>query len=429
MVKSANTKMNSAVAVRYELDLPRILPERAIELLRDETSVSPQTANKIVMDLFGARPDLQGLAVVENGRPQGLINRNEFFARFARPYARELYLNKPCADFGKTDVLIFDGDTEIADIGGAVAERGEAALADGFIVTDNGRFAGLCSGITLVRALSDLQGEQHRQLLSGIDYASTIQSALLADSRSALQRSFRDRHGVLWAPRDVVGGDCFYAMDDADGTLIAIVDCTGHGVPGALLTSIALSEINRLVTDPEIKRSPAALLKGLNQRVKAALQQHDASDLDNARADDGMDAVFVYLDAFEDTLRIASAKLPVFLLDAEGELQTIKGDRKGVGYRDTPHDFEWSEHVFARTDLARLIMATDGLCDQIGEEKPIAFGWSRTRNALTYASNQPVAGQVEAVWETFKAYQGAQARRDDVTIVGLDFTQIESGVG
>jgi serine phosphatase RsbU (regulator of sigma subunit) len=351
-----------------------------------------------------------------------LINRNNYFARFARPYARELYYHKPCADFVKREFLAVDETTAVSDLGVEVAKLGETALADGFILVSQGRFRGLCTGITLVRALSDIQEDQHRQLLSGIDYASTIQTALMADSRSVLERAFRGRHSIVWMPRDTVGGDCFFAVGGHEGVLIGAIDCTGHGVPGALLTSIALSEANRLSADDGMRTSPAAMLKGLNQRVKAALQQHDANSLDNTRADDGMDAVFVYVDLLDETVKVASAKLPVFLTRTDGDLEVIKGDRKGIGYRDTPADYEWTEHAFVQADLSRMIIATDGLCDQIGEVKAIAFGWNRVRQAIENASNQPIAGQVDGLWNAFVDYQGRQARRDDVTVIGLDFT-------
>ena len=419
--------MQAVQRADHDLDMPRFLPERAAELKLDSRSVAPDTANQDVMALFSDNPEVHCIAVVENNRPWGLINRNDFFARFARPYARELYIKKPCAEFVNRSFLAVEGDSAISVVGAEVAGRGEQALADGFIITENDLYQGHCDGITLVRALSDLQGEQHRQLLSGIDYASTIQTALLADSRAALTRSFRDQHAVLWQPRDVVGGDCFFAVGDADGILIAAIDCTGHGVPGALLTSIALSECNRLSVDEETRRSPAAMIKGLNQRVKAALQQHDTNGLDNTTADDGMDAIFLYVDAINETVKLSSAKLPVFMIKADGILETVKGDRKGVGYRDTPQDFEWTEHSFNQSDLSRLILATDGLCDQIGWEKPIAFGWNRVRQAIDFGSNQTVDGQVDSIWRAFLDYQGGEARRDDVTVIGLDFNPVRVG--
>ena len=403
---------------------PRILAEKINELGFDRFCVSSSALNEAVLGIFENNRELNGLAVVDDGLAVGMIVRSDLLAKFAKPYARELFLKKPCLGMAKTDFLALEGGMDIGDAGTLVAARGESALTDGFIILEDGRFLGVCSGITLVQALADLQSEQHRQLVSGIDYASTIQTALLEDSRKTLIRDFRGRHELVWRPRDIVGGDCFFAHGDASGVLIGVIDCTGHGVPGALLTSVALSEANRLIADPEVRESPAAMLKGLNLGMKAALQQHDASDLNNTRADDGMDAPFLFASAVDETIRLASAKLPAMRIRPDGSLEVIKGDRKGLGYRDTPSDFEWTEREFPMADFGRAFLITDGLCDQIGWEKPIAFGWNRIGAALTATAAQSVQAQVTGLMDAFNAYQGPQARRDDVTILGLEFSPI-----
>jgi phosphoserine phosphatase RsbU/P len=403
-------------------DFPKHLPETAVELIISDRHIGPDQLNASAIAIFQAEADLKGLVVVEKTVPLGLINRNEFFAVFAKPFSRELYLKRKCSEFMDTQPLIVDGNMQISEVGSLVAQRGEKALADGFIITVDGKFHGLCDGITLLRALSELQDDQHRQLLSSIDYAGTIQNALLADSRAALEDGMPSKYALLWEPRDIVGGDCFFAKRDERGILIGAIDCTGHGVPGALLTSIAISESNRLAFDDDTRRSPGAMINGLNRRVKAALQQEDASDLSNMRADDGMDAVFVYMDTVDELVKIASAKLPVFVFDHAGHLTTVKGTRKGVGYRETPTDFSWEEHVLKRSDIARIVIATDGLCDQIGEVRKIAFGWNRIREALTQGFSSTVGQQRDLLWHRFLEYQGKQMRRDDVTVICLDVT-------
>lgn len=403
------------------VDVFKRTPETASELTYEGGTVTPEHTNRQVMDLFDADPALTGLVVVEDGRPFGLIHRNAFYSRFAKPWSRELYLKTRCTDSMNPETLRVEAETSTAELGQIVGDRGEAALAEGFIVTEQGRFAGLCSGITLLRALSDLQAEQHRSLLSSIDYACAIQSALLAGSREALGAAFPgDRHGLVWKPRDGVGGDCFFAAEASGGVLVGVIDCTGHGVPGALLTMIAVSETARLAADPELNARPGLLLDNLNRRVKAALQQHEASDLANSNADDGMDAAFVWIDPSRARLRLASAKLPVMLQTAQGEIEAIKGDRKGVGYRDTPGDFGWTEHEIETAGRRRLVLATDGVSDQIGQEKPIAFGWARVRQALQAGAELSADLQVRGLWTAFEAYRGREARRDDVTMLALD---------
>lgn len=408
-----------------QLDFYRPLPETAAELDLGATTVTPDDTNARVMAMFDADESLAAVTILDGERPIGLLDRNAFIARFARPYARELYLNKSCTRFANEEVLVVEGDALIGGIGSQVAERGEITLAQGFVVTRDGRFVGHCRGITLMRALSELQGEQHKQLLSSIDYASTIQQALLAESRAALASGFGDGHALIWRPRDVVGGDCFFALDEAEGSLVGVIDCTGHGVPGALLTSIAISETNRLAADPELRRSPGALISALNRRVKAALQQH-GQDSGFRDSDDGMDAIFMWLAKGASKAVLASAKLPMFVTDADGQVQQLKGDRKGVGYRSTSADFAWSEQELELAPGRRLFLATDGVCDQIGEEKAIAYGWPRFRASLAELAGRPLAEQSEHTFQAFLNHQGRQARRDDVTLIGLDLSPREA---
>jgi phosphoserine phosphatase RsbU/P len=418
--------MDMNASALQELEVYRPLPEIAAELQLGGATADPSQTNAHVMQLFELDASLDAVTVVQAGAPQGLLFRHAFHNRFARPYARELYLNKTCATFADVGALVVEGRTPIAEIGQSVAERGESALTQGFVVVDGGRYLGHCRGITLMRALSDLQGEQHKQLLSSIDYASTIQQALLADSRAALQSAFGEGHALVWRPRDVVGGDCFFARESEDGVLAGVIDCTGHGVPGALLTSIAISEVNRLAADGELRQRPGALISALNGRIKAALQQQK-DELDFQRSDDGMDAVFLWLPRGGDVGKVASAKLPVFVLDADGEIQQLKGDRKGVGYRSTAADFAWGEQEIERRPGRRVVLATDGVCDQIGEHRAMAYGWPRFKASLQAAAGQPVATQAETAFEQFLRHQGRQARRDDVTLIALDLSPRQEG--
>jgi hypothetical protein len=393
------------------------VPVLAEDLPHVDASLPPAATNEEVMVAFTARPDLHALAVVEGDRPLGLINRNEFFSYFARPFHRDLFLRKPCTTVMNPEPALVATEATIAEVGAVVTAAGPRGLSDGVLLTSGGRYRGLCEGLAVMRALTAIQTQQHRQLLSSIEYASTIQSALLADSRAALARAFGEDHALVWAPRDVVGGDCFFAAADAHGVLFGLIDCTGHGVPGALLTSIAISETNRLTAQPEIRSRPAELLTRLNRRVKAALNQ-DAAGGDGA-ADDGMDAVFLYIERGADVIRAASAKLPIFVLSPTGALAQLKGARKGLGYRDTPVDQTWPEMEIPREDGQRLFLATDGVGDQIGEATPMAFGWRRFAAALEAAAAQPIGDQLRAAEQALAVWQGAEERRDDISMLGV----------
>jgi hypothetical protein len=393
------------------------VPLVAEDLPRLDASLPPGATNEDVMSLFSSRPDLHAIAVVQADRPIGLINRNEFFSYFARPFHRDLFLRKSCATVMNPEPALVATEASIAEVGAVVTAAGPRGLSDGVVLTSAGRYRGLCEGLAVMRALTAIQTQQHRQLLSSIDYASTIQSALLADSRAALQRAFGDDHALVWTPRDVVGGDCFFASIDDRGVLFGLIDCTGHGVPGALLTSIAVSETNRLTAQAEVRARPAELLKRLNGRVKAALNQEVASG--DGEADDGMDAVFLYLERGAPVIRAASAKLPIFVLSPCGALEVLKGGRKGLGYRDTPIDQAWPELEIPVDRAERLFLATDGVGDQIGEAAPMGFGWRRFGAALQAAAGAPIRDQLRAAEQALLAWQGREDRRDDISMLGV----------
>jgi CBS domain-containing protein len=418
--------MNAAATRSFETEYA-IIPARAGDLPFLTAQLTPAATNDEVMRLFAENPGLHGVAVVDAGRPVGLINRNDFFSYFARPFHRDLFLQKSCAALMNDSPAVVEQEATIAEVSAVVAAAGPKGLSDGVVITEHGRYRGLCEGLAVLRAMTALQTQQHAQLLSSIDYASTIQSALLTESRAALAAAFGDRHALVWQPRDVVGGDCFFAVRDDRGVLFGLIDCTGHGVPGALLTSIAISETNRLTARPELRANPSALLGELNRRVKAALNQ-EADDA-TGQADDGMDAVFVRVDGVRmnggaPVIRAASAKLPIIVVAADGSVQQLKGARKGLGYRDTPLDQQWPEIAVEARPGARIFLATDGVADQIGAATPMAFGWRRFSAALIQAASGPIAAQAALALEHLELWQGDEPRRDDISILGVQLADV-----
>jgi len=412
----------SAAALSVETEYAAI-PLRAGDLPVLSAQLAPAATNDEVMRLFSENPGLHGVAVVDQGRPIGLINRNDFFGYFARPFHRDLFLQKSCRSLMNSRPAIVEREASLAEVGAVVSAAGPKGLSDGLVITEGGRYRGLCEGLAVLRALTALQSQQHAQLLSSIDYASTIQSALLTESRKALTAAFGQHgHALVWRPRDVVGGDCFFAVRDEAGVLFGLIDCTGHGVPGALLTSIAISETNRLTARPELRADPSALLGELNRRVKAALNQEREDG--EVQADDGMDAVFLRLDAGSATIRAASAKLPIFIVSAAGEIEQVKGARKGLGYRDTALDQQWPEIVIPAGPGDRIFLATDGVADQIGQATPMAFGWRRFAAALGKAAGEPIAAQAAAALAALEAWQGDEPRRDDISILGATLADL-----
>jgi CBS domain-containing protein len=115
-----------------------------------------------VLEVFGRHRELISLPVLENHHPIGLISRNIFMSQMSKPYHRELYEKKSCIAFMDKDPLIVEADTPIETLGALAVESGDKTLADGFLIVNQGKFAGLGSGLELMRMLVALQAEKNR---------------------------------------------------------------------------------------------------------------------------------------------------------------------------------------------------------------------------------------------------------------------------
>ncbi|HUY02501.1 MAG TPA: SpoIIE family protein phosphatase [Rhodocyclaceae bacterium] len=394
----------------------------AASLLLKVPSVTPADTNREVFALFDQSPAIVGLPVVEDGQPIGLINRNIFMDSFARPFHREIYGNKSCVAFMDKSPLVVADQISLQDLSFLALDHGGKTLADGFIITVDGRYAGMGTGQDMVRALSNLQAEKNRLIMESIDYASVIQRSFLRPSQRALQASLPD-HFLIWEPRDVVGGDYFYFEAFPEGFFFALFDCTGHGVPGAFMTLIMASYLEH-VLNRDNRHDPGAVLTELNHRVKTALgqidQAHAGDEEMEHRSDDGMDAAFCWFDSSRRELTYAGAHSPLLLRQAgESEVRLIEGDRLGVGYAATPLAQTWRNQTFTLAPGATVYLCTDGIVDQLGGPKRIAFGKKRLCQILQAYAERPMAELEAIILDTLASYQGDELRRDDVSLFGF----------
>lgn len=393
-----------------------------LHLLRETPCVAPEHSNLDVFRLFDGNPALGGLPVVEAGTPIGLINRNIFMDSFARPFHREVYSRKSCIAFMDKGPLVVEASLPLQDLSFRALSTGGKTLSDGFIITEAGRYLGMGSGTDMVAAISHLQAEKNRQIMESIDYASVIQHSFLRPSRETLRRILPN-HLLVWEPRDVVGGDYFFFSERGDGFFGALCDCTGHGVPGAFMTLIMSSFLDHALDDANWQ-APGQLLSTVNVRVKTALGQIDhshvsaeESDEEAHRSDDGMDAAFIAFNRASGQLHFAGAHQLLMILRPDGEaVEFFDGDPAGVGYAGTALDQAWQTRSLELAPGTLVCICTDGVYDQPGGPKRIAFGKKRLA-ALLLANREADQAQLRhEVMDSFTVWQGEEARRDDVTI-------------
>lgn len=379
-------------------------------------AITSEETNSDVLQVFGQHRELVSLPVLEHGSPIGLISRNIFMSQMSKPYYRELYEKKSCIAFMDKSPLIVDVETPIETLAQRAVESGYKTLADGFVIVEDERFVGVGAGLDLMHALAELQAEKNRQVMQSIDYASTIQRAMLSESLAAIHASLNDV-GIEWKPRDVIGGDFYHFRRYEDGWFAALADCTGHGVPGAFLTLIASAGLTHAL-DRHGPRDPGLLMGDVSRGMKLALGQHSTSR--HADSNDGMDAAFLWFDNASRMLTSAHANMPLFVLYPDTDtVQAVSGQRTGLGYADTRPDMEWKNHVTPLPSGTIACCCTDGLIDQIGGARNIAYGKRRLHQALLRHRHLPIPELTRLVMTEFEDYQGGHSRRDDVTFLSL----------
>ncbi|MBF0184464.1 MAG: SpoIIE family protein phosphatase [Magnetococcales bacterium] len=263
----------------------------------------------------------------------------------------------------------------------------------------------------------DLQGslltiaEANRKIQDSIQYARTIQQSLLPSP--ALWQTVLPENFVIWLPRDVVGGDIYFVDATEESVLLALIDCTGHGVPGAFMTMIAVAGLRRIVREEGV-REANALLQALNRAIKTTLQQ----DTEHAQSNDGLDVGLLLLDRRQQQLQFAGARISLLLV-RDGVLEVKAGDRKSLGYKESRLEQNYTVHTLPIQPGLALYLTSDGVTDQLGGSKGLPMGNRRWQALVQEHCRQPMAWQRELLLDAFLTYQGEMERMDDVTVIGL----------
>ncbi|MFC1887168.1 SpoIIE family protein phosphatase, partial [Thermodesulfobacteriota bacterium] len=246
---------------------------------------------------------------------------------------------------------------------------------------------------------------------SSISYASNIQQAILPDNN--LFTSWFSDHFIVWEPRDVVGGDIYWGVPWKDGLLLALGDCTGHGVPGAFMTLITIAAIDRARSETKevdiahiIQRMHQIIQKNLNQNIK------------EGASDDGIELGLCYFDGDMTELTYVGTRFSLFLVE-DSRVKEIKGDKKAVGYRGIPYDQEYTENRITLKPGQRYYMTSDGLIDQIGGPRRRSYGKKRFKNFILSLADVPFHEHGQHIYNDLVAYQGKESRRDDVSLFGF----------
>ncbi|MCC4275321.1 biofilm regulation protein phosphatase SiaA [Marinomonas communis] len=251
--------------------------------------------------------------------------------------------------------------------------------------------------------------EANRKIGDSIDYASLIQKAILPDRQ--MQQFLGEHHSVVWRPRDIVGGDFYVFHTNSEGCLLGIVDCAGHGVPGALMTMLMRAAIDKAVNELGIS-DPAKLLYSIDQTVRSMLHEENVSNQVATNADVGL----VYIHQEGDTLRFSGAKIALYASDGQ-VVEKHQGCRRAIGDRKV------GEYMNQDLPLSgwTYYMTTDGYLDQAGGDKQFGFGNKRFESLLLENAQRPLSQQTARFAEALDDYMGDLPQRDDITLLSFRF--------
>jgi PAS domain S-box-containing protein len=258
----------------------------------------------------------------------------------------------------------------------------------------------------------DIQSK-NKKINDSINYAKRIQNAILPDThiiRQALPDSF-----ILYKPRDVVSGDFPWFVQRGENIFIAAVDCTGHGVPGALLSLIGYFLLNDIIRSRQVT-DPGTILDLLDEGVTETLRQ----DQDNSATKDGMDIALCKINTKTRTVEYAGAHRPLYVMK-NGALEEIKGDRSPIGGGMSKNKTSFTTSKIKLNKGDSVYFSSDGYPDQFGGQEVRKFGSKRLRQLIEqthHLSSHEAARVFDQQWEEWR---GDQKQTDDVLMIGVKF--------
>jgi tetratricopeptide (TPR) repeat protein len=253
--------------------------------------------------------------------------------------------------------------------------------------------------------------KKNEEILDSIRYAERIQRAILP-SEERRHRLLPDSF-LIYQPRDIVAGDFYWLEETEHYIFLAVADATGHGVPGAFVSLVCASALNRTVRQEGID-SPAAILTRAKTIVTQVLTQ------EGSHLRDGMDIALIRLEKNTPArLTYAGANRPLWIISHQKELIELPPTRQPIGFTDTEKPFEEHQIDLSSRLPAMLYAFTDGFIDQIGGPKGRKLMSKGLREILLEISHKPCPEQEERLQRFFTAWKGEWPQLDDVTLIGV----------
>ncbi|MDF2435823.1 MAG: protein serine/threonine phosphatase [Bacteroidota bacterium] len=254
--------------------------------------------------------------------------------------------------------------------------------------------------------------EKQKEIIDSISYAKRLQEAILPPEhflKTHLPESF-----ILYKPKDIVAGDFYWMEVLKDGIiLLAAADCTGHGVPGAMVSVVCSNALNRVVLEFGYT-DPGMILDKTRELVLATFSKSDKD------VKDGMDISLLMIDRKMNQVKWAGANNPLWYITND-QFCEVTANKQPIGMTDNPKPF--TTHTFVLNEIDAVYLFTDGYADQFGGAKGKKFKYKPLKEILFNNASQPMHTQDQILEEAFDKWKGKLEQVDDVCILGIKLSK------
>jgi PAS domain S-box-containing protein len=263
----------------------------------------------------------------------------------------------------------------------------------------------------MMRQTAELENK-NQDITESIQYAKRIQEAILPP-KDIFKQLF-PQHFLVYMPRDIVSGDFYYYTQQGDNHYLAVVDCTGHGVPGAFMSLIGYNSLNQTINNLGVTDT-SEILSVLNTTIQSTLQQEGGSNKD------GMDLSLLRINPQKRIVQFSGAMRPV-LWWHQYELHEVRSSRHSIGGDSLTGETPIFEEKTLRIEPGDTIyLFSDGVTDQFGGPEGRKFSMRRLRELLIRNMHKSMADQELLLQRTLREWMGAQQQTDDILIMGIRF--------
>jgi tetratricopeptide (TPR) repeat protein len=249
----------------------------------------------------------------------------------------------------------------------------------------------------------------NQNITDSIEYAKNIQDGIMSknDFKENIPFSF-----VYYKPKDIVSGDFYWYSRQSTSDILALIDCTGHGVAGAFMTVIANATMNQIVNE-EQETQPHLILKKLDEKIMKILKQKEITTSNHS-----MDVALCKIDFENKVLTFSGAKRPLYVVQ-NNKLQEIKGNSYTVGeYYDSP-DKKFTFQEIEMTQNQTFYLSSDGFADQFGISTQKKYLRKRFKSLLERISNKSMPEQAKSLELEMQRWQGEMEQTDDMLVIGF----------